>query len=73
MTPERTLACYRQRLAHRQHWCRTRRYQPGTDVQDQTARWTTDPGAGSPGAAAKSGCPRYRPETIRQAVKALVC
>jgi hypothetical protein len=72
----KTLACYRHRLVHYQHWCRTRAYQPGTDaittsklieyVQDQITRWDdpTDPDT--------AGYPRYRPETIRQTVNALV-
>jgi hypothetical protein len=45
----KTLACYRARLAHYQHWCRIRGYQHGTDaittaklveyVHDQINRW----------------------------------
>lgn len=70
----KTLACYRARLAHYQHWCRIRGYQHGTDtittskvieyVHDQINRWNDD----DPNPA---GYPRYRPDTIRQTVNAL--
>ncbi|MEU4253556.1 hypothetical protein AB0F15_39810 [Amycolatopsis sp. NPDC026612] len=72
----KTLACYRARLVHYQHWCRIRGYQHGTDtittskliehVHDQINRWNDhdDPDP--------IGYPRYRPDTIRQTVNALV-
>ncbi|MEV6872244.1 hypothetical protein [Amycolatopsis sp. NPDC051128] len=73
----RTLACYRARLAHYRHWCRTRGYQYGTDaittaklveyVDEQTGRWDDASDAPDP-----AGYPRYRPDTIRQAVNALI-
>jgi len=73
----KTLACYRARLAHYQHWCRTRDYQHGTDtittsklveyVHDQISRWNDSRDTPDPDVY-----PRYRPDTIRQAVNALV-
>ncbi len=73
----KTLECYRARLAHYQHWCRTRGYQHGTDtittsklveyVHDQISRWDVPHDALGP-----AGYPRYRPDTIRQAVNALI-
>lgn len=73
----KTLACYRARLAHYQHWCRSRDYQHGTDtittsklveyVHDQISRWNDSRETPDPDVY-----PRYRPDTIRQAVNALV-
>ncbi|MEV4052831.1 hypothetical protein AB0J55_16745 [Amycolatopsis sp. NPDC049688] len=73
----KTLACYRARLGHYQHWCRIRGYQHATDaittsklveyVHDQINRWDDSPDAPDP-----AGYPRYRPDTIRQTVNALI-
>jgi hypothetical protein len=73
----KTLACYRARLVHYQRWCHIRGYQHGTDairtaklveyVHDQIGPWDDSPDAPDP-----AGYPRYRPDTIRQTVNALI-
>lgn len=73
---DKTLNCYRARLLHYQHWCRVRGYQGGTNaittaklleyVETQIARWDNTDDEDT------DDYPKYRPDTIRQTVNALV-
>jgi hypothetical protein len=77
-----TRRCYRQRLAHYQHWCRENQLQPGVEfidrdndgnkllayVQAQIDRWSTEDLEAPEDPAYR----RLRPDTIRQTINALV-
>ncbi|UUV32362.1 hypothetical protein NQK81_02590 [Amycolatopsis roodepoortensis] len=73
---DKTLSCYRARLAHYQHWCHVRGYQTGTNaitttklleyVDDQITRWDDTHDQDT------DAYPKYRPDTIRQTINALV-
>lgn len=74
---EDTLDCYRRRLVHYQKWCQQNGYQPSADqittektfdyVREQINRWNTETADAAP-----TEYRLLRPDTVKQAVNALI-